>query len=703
MELREFAERILRATTLEEKLLSPDRLSDESPGPALIAPEEPGRPPELRFKDRRVREDGPGVHRVESEADRARLLHFFANHELLAVELMALALLRFPEAPRAFRAGVARTLRDEQDHVRWYLARLRACGIAFGAQPVTGYIWRTVAPMAHPLDFVTGLSLTFEQANLDFARHFSAAFAEAGDHESAGLLERIHRDEIRHVAHGLKWLRRWKQPSESDWDAFCRQLRFPLSPRRARGLGWNVAARRAAGLDAQFIAELAVAAQSRGRTPAVFLFNPLAEGFVAQGAQFQPVKAQVRLARDLENLPQFLARPEDVVLVRRRPRVEFLETLRTAGFELPEFVELGDAPAEPLRTLAARKLAALRPWAWAPDSVALLAPLQDSVTDGARALRDPMGQGWSDLYSKAWSADFLGRLIDRFPRRPWLCTAAELGVAVHSESDALSAIAAIRARGHHRIVAKQALGLAGQNALRLWEPELLDAQRRWLAGACAQGPVVIEPWLEREHDFSLQLEITPTGLQRRGFTGLLNRRTGQFIANWAEPNHARRMPGAIAAAFGRDQQAIHEFFEWMTAELAAELRARRFAGPLGIDALTYRDAVGALRLKPIVEINPRHTMGRLTLDLMRQVCPGSHGTFRILNRAALRESGAPDFAGLVAQRIARHPLRLEGAPHTRIREGTLCLSDPMTAEVCVAMWEVRRGACHRVPKAEEPV
>ena len=38
MELREFAERVLFATSLEEKLLRADDITDERPGPALVTP-----------------------------------------------------------------------------------------------------------------------------------------------------------------------------------------------------------------------------------------------------------------------------------------------------------------------------------------------------------------------------------------------------------------------------------------------------------------------------------------------------------------------------------------------------------------------------------------------------------------------------------------------------------------------------------------
>lgn len=694
MELRDFAERVLFATTLEEKLQRPGVITDQHPGPSMLAPKMPGRPHELKFKEQESgKADFPGLHQLDSERARGLLLHFFANHELLATELMALVLLRFPDAPTAFRRGVLQTLQDEQEHTRLYLARMAACGIAFGELPVSGYFWRAVSGMQSPVDYVAGLSLTFEQANLDFARHFARGFAAAGDDVTAQLLEKIHRDEIGHVAYGLKWFRRWKATGESDWDAFCRQLKFPLSPQRAKGPVLNVEARRAAGFDARFIAELNVYAHSKGRTPNVFLFNPFAEAFIAQGRAFTPVKHQAQLARDLANLPQFLGRQDDIVLVPQRPSVEFLSGLKQAGFALPEFVEMNPVA---LTNLAQRKLGVLRPWAWGPDSVEQLAPLFASVTGEERRIEQRFNERIAQLYSKAWSADFLRKFLAQSEHAAWLCHETEVGRAVNTMRDALSAISAIRARGHHRIVVKEALGLAGHNAIRLWEPELLDTQRRWMNKALEQKrTLIIEPWLERVADFSVQLEMTPRGLKLCGYTGLVNDAKGQFHANWAAPDHARRLPDFVVALFSEPRDIavrLHRLFGDIVASLDTALREVDYLGPIGIDAFVYRTERGEIRLKPVVEINPRYTMGRLTVELMKQTCPGSFGHFRLISLAMARAEGFAEFSSYARAITERHPLQVEGHPTPRIREGALCLSDPAVAQVCLAVFEVSRNA-----------
>lgn len=693
MELREFAEQILFATTLEEKLAAPDILVDERPGPAIDMPPMPGRPPGLAFKPSgSSRSKFPSLNRLEQEAERGRLLHFFANHELLATELMALALLRFPEAPASFRRGVLQTLREEQEHIRLYLKRMRECGIEFGALPVSGYFWRAVSPMNSPLDFVTGINLTFEQANLDFSMHFARAFTAVGDTQTAELLDRICHDEIAHVAHGLKWFRRWKEAGVSDWQAFCQQLKYPLSPQRAKGIDLNVEGRRAAGFDSEFIAALNVFSQSRGRTPSVFVFNPFTEGFLALGRRFTPVRHQTLLAADLASLPQFLASPDDVVLVPSRPSVAFLSNLKNAGFPPPEFVELEPGNSGPPAALLDRKLGGLRPWAWGPDSLELLGPLSSKLGSSEGANDTGFHPGIIPLYSKAWSANFLRSFLADLEPAGGLCTTADTGTVVDTVEEALAAVDAIRQRGHHNVVVKESFGLAGRNMIRLWEPEVLASQKMWISASLAKGhPLVVEPWLDRVVDFSVHWDMGPNDLVLRGFTGLVTDVRGQYEANWAESSHRRRPPATVLKCFPPQidsRTALLPLYESLRSRLEPELRRARYQGPVGIDAFVYHSADGLNRLKPVVEINPRYTMGRLTLELMRRVAPGAAGIFRLLSIKEVTGAGFESFKDFSDRWVNKFPVHMGGSPLPRILEGAICLNDPLEARVCLALFQV---------------
>jgi hypothetical protein len=243
------------------------------------------------------------------------------------------------------------------------------------------------------------------------------------------------------------------------------------------------------------------------------------------------------------------------------------------------------------------------------------------------------------------------------------------------------------------LVVKQALGLAGANAIRLWEPELLDTQRRWMAESLEAGQtLVVEPWLERLADFSVQFERTDGGLRRIGFTDLFNDHRGQFLANGASPGFERRPPARVVRAFKSFSDApgiLRRVYDVIASALETRLAEVGFCGPIGIDALVCQTPEGP-RLKPVVEINPRYTMGRLTLELMRVVAPGSHGLFRLVNRSQLKASGFATFTDYAQDAVRRHPLHRAGSPQPRLREGTVCLNDPSRVQVCLALFEVNR-------------
>jgi uncharacterized ferritin-like protein (DUF455 family) len=235
MELRNWAIHILSADTLEDKLFDPGEWSDLLPGSVIIW-KEPTRPPGMGFSKHRKEDRLPSFQEHQNPDNRAICLHRFAGHELLAVEIIAFALLAFPEAPNSFRRGLAHTLREEQGHVRLYMQQMHRLGIQFGDLPLYRHFWQHTPYIFSPLHYISMMNLTFEMANLDFAPMYGKSFAHFGDRESAQLMSTILCDEISHVRFGWNWLQKFKTPHQTEWETWEETLTSTLlSPKRAKG------------------------------------------------------------------------------------------------------------------------------------------------------------------------------------------------------------------------------------------------------------------------------------------------------------------------------------------------------------------------------------------------------------------------------------------------------------------------------------
>jgi len=645
VELRRFAERVLFGTTLQDKLLHPDALTDDEPGPPIAPPTAPGRPPSLPLRSPE-RPPFPSSDRLAEPDAAATALHAFANHELLATELMALALLRFPDADPAYRADLARTLREEQTHLQLYLDRLDELGRPFGTYPLSAFFWDVLAPADSPKAFCAAMGLTLEQANLDFAGHFADAFDRAGDAASAAILRRVLAEEVAHVARGLRWFDRLRGDGDR-WEAWVAALPEPLTPRRARGPDFAAAPRLRAGLDPEFVQRVRTFGASRGRPPDVHWLNvpdeardgPRARGWI----------------QDLEATAILRASHDDLVLLHRPPGAPWLARLAEAGFALPAIGLLRDGapigpPDGPVRSL--------RPWApTAAAADALSAwgtldpsPPPDKVADG---------QLLATLLETLGPAD---RLLtsDALP-----CVAADLGAVE-------AAVARIRSAGHPRVVFKRPLGTAGEGQLRFFEDEILDRQRRWLLASLAEGPLRVEPWLDRVLDLSFQLDAS--GL--RGIVRFHAEGNGRFRGAALE-GPTTGLPPEIARFWAADG---HEP-RWIDAVGRRLADALQPTGPVGIDAFVYRSA-GGLRLHPFVERNPRVTFGRLALDLRGRLAPGCVGVWTLLGPAELRRAKAASLAELARRLDAALPLERRGA---QLRRCALPTADPEGAAFVLPM------------------
>jgi len=209
----------------------------------------PGRPSELRVVPKAVKTRG-----LAAPIGRARALHTFFHHELQAAELMAWAVLAFPDTPRDFRRGLVRIAHDEIRHMHLYAGHIARLGFALGQFPVRDWFWERVPGCADAASFVATMGLGIESANLEHSASFAARFREAGDEEGARLQEVVGSEEIGHVRFGARWFQFFT--STLDFETWRRALPAPLSPLLMRGRPLQREARLRAGQSERFVDEL---------------------------------------------------------------------------------------------------------------------------------------------------------------------------------------------------------------------------------------------------------------------------------------------------------------------------------------------------------------------------------------------------------------------------------------------------------------
>jgi uncharacterized ferritin-like protein (DUF455 family) len=691
IQLQELAKQVLFGETLEEKLSFPrSEIIDTLPGSPIKTPRELSRPHHLRLHEDGVKANHPSNAKLVDERERGRLLHFFGNHELLATELMALVLLKFPEAPSSFRLGVLETLKEEQIHTQLYIHRMKKCGVEFGELPLSDYFWKSVSSMEDPLDYVTRLSLTFEQANLDYSFEYKKIFESVGDDATASLLDRIYRDEIQHVGFGLKWFRRWKDSGRTDWEVFRKRLVFPLSPSRAKGSRYNIDGRIQAGLDDAFISDLQVFHQSRGRTPSVLWFNPDAECYAAGDPAKELSMERTQLQDDLEILPLFYSRQDDILLMSKPPEKEHLRNIQNSGFTLPEILIHGDQKAAPT---IPRKIGQLRPWSWTPDSLAFFRKTFESLTRHIN-LDTLWNASIRDLFSKKWSAQWGKKMARETEENKWIAPPEVYGEPVTDLENLNTVRDTLKGLGYENVVFKAPFGTAANGNRCILSNEILGASTlAWLGKHWKdQGYVIVEPWLDRVFDFSVQLEVEADKARTIAFTRLLNNHRGQFkgvvTANFCQgidPEIARFL---MEPKEGRPR--VYHFYETLViSRLFSEMCNSGYMGPLGIDAFIYRSPTGTLQLKTIVEINPRMTMGRIGYELGKRNAARSVGLFQILTHSQLSKTDTPNFIDYSRQLTTQYPTVLTKETNPRLISSSSPLNDPYTAKKFLAVYHVR--------------
>jgi uncharacterized ferritin-like protein (DUF455 family) len=171
----------------------------------IVLRRDPAREP--CFEIVHLHDEIPDIGGLGPEHRRQRV-HREYNQEVQNLEVTALCLVDFPDAPWELRFELARQCWDESRHAALYYRRLKEMGGWKGMFVIANLDWSVVAMLDSLAARLAVQHRTFEAGSLDSQHQAIPQWREMGDNATADIMEAVEADEIPHVSFANDWLKR---------------------------------------------------------------------------------------------------------------------------------------------------------------------------------------------------------------------------------------------------------------------------------------------------------------------------------------------------------------------------------------------------------------------------------------------------------------------------------------------------------------
>lgn len=337
------------------------------------------------------------------------------------------------------------------------------------------------------------------------------------------------------------------------------------------------------------------------RMPTVWLAEPLYEEALL-GRQPRGGESLRRRVLELQWLFGYQAADGDVVICDEEPDCGDL----CAFFPKVRWVSAGRASHE-LRRLGSAERAAwsLEPWVWSARAIefahasGLEIPLR--LPDISRSINSRQFAPGERLFPL-----HRDETVPTFPVR--IC---------RSLSDVREALDCLMDHSITRWVIKAEFGHSGRNQLRGDGLQLRTEQVGWLQRLfTAECVAVVEPWLEPICEYGVQWSVAaggkPAGISLDGIAGLLTDSQGGYLGSVVFPEHETGLWWDVVRPV---QQ-----------EVLLRVSAAGYHGRIGIDCMVA-SWKGIVVVRPIQDLNGRHTMGRTALAIAGRLSRDRHSAW----------------------------------------------------------------------------
>ncbi|WP_044203417.1 hypothetical protein [Flammeovirga sp. OC4] len=378
----------------------------------------------------------------------------------------------------------------------------------------------------------------------------------------------------------------------------------------------------------------------------LWLFNPHCELSILKEQQhYTPPKMIKKVQNDLSVLLAWLVGDGDSVLIEK-------QVVNKAWKELLHSVVGIDFKFVTSKEVKESKIAfnAVKSWGKSPSLVSdfhFLPPKYQQFYEWNRQLKD--------VFHRQFGYNILTYIIDNEVNRA--ISSTRIGKFCLDYQEVVNEIENVFIKNSFGVIMKLPYSSSGRGILVLKRNEITPSVQKWIESALnQQGSVLVEPLLEKEFDFSLLFKKHNNTIEFLGGSSFLAGLTGQYYGSGL--NTFRSYFSDL------EWESIMKIITLIKTKLKDE---KRLEGHFGIDALVFKGANGERFIHPCVEINPRYTMGHVTLGLQKAVPLHKKAEWRIVTKHEVT-----DFVAFQKEMEQKHPLSIH---LNKVQSGFLPLVD----------------------------
>lgn len=349
------------------------------------------------------------------------------------------------------------------------------------------------------------------------------------------------------------------------------------------------------------------------------LFNPGCELEVANGSPyFQLPKYPAMIEDDLAVLPMFFSNDGDYVVVNKYPNEAFISFWK-------QYYNVCFIKSDSCNNLNDVCFDGFAPWGISPRAWYIAEKFKANFDEKYNfSFRKQQNM----LFNRKTSAELLRFFVGKSKNSEIYPTQEQLPYVAENTKQALEFFdyASNKFGG---VVFKALYGSSGRGVRIFRRNELSDNILQWTNFVIkSHGGVECEPFYNKLRDFSAHFDIVAHKPVFKGFSRFVTTDSGFYKCSKVKKYSDIEF---------FDKDTILDFIRIMKQSLLHSPYCELYNGPLGIDCMIYSEIDGGLKINPCVEVNCRHSMGRLAMEIENLVSDESEADFYVLQDAEIEQ------------------------------------------------------------------